>query len=183
MYPQFEKANIKFSAFSRFLNCLDEKQSLILCNSFIKSQLNYCPLIWMFCGNVANKDLNRIHKRALRILQNDYSSFEELLRKSNECTIRANNLQKLMLEVYKNINKKPSFMWNMFHEKSSQYDLRSKNLLILPQTNTIRHGNDRLIFPGSILWNYFQNDIKSKTPVCSFKKCMKSRSREDCNCK
>jgi len=63
----------------------------------------------MFCGNVANKDLNRIHKRALRILQNDYSSFEELLRKSNECTIRANNLQKLMFEVYKSINKKTIF--------------------------------------------------------------------------
>ena len=52
-----------------------------------------------------------------------------------------------MHEVYKCISKEnPSFMWNMFHEKSSQYDLRSKNLLMLPQTNTIRYGNDNVIF-------------------------------------
>ena len=69
--------------------------------------------------------LNRTHKRALRILQNDYSSsFEELLRKSNECTIHIKRLQKLVFEVYKCISREnPSFMWNMFHEKSSQYDL------------------------------------------------------------
>ena len=136
----------------------------------------------MFCGKVANKDLNRAHKRALRTLNNDYSSsFEELLRKLNECKIHFKNLQQLMLEAYKCIKKEPtSFMWNMFHEKSSQYDLRSKNLLILPQANTIRYGNDSLIFRGSISWNYLQNDIKSKTPFCSFKKCIKSWSAEGC---
>ena len=35
-------------------------------------------------------------------------------------------------------------MWNMFHEKSSQYHLRSKNLSMLLQTNTFRYGNDSL---------------------------------------
>ena len=90
----------------------------------------------MFCGKAANKELNRSHKRALRILRNDYSSpFEELLRKSNKCTIHIKNLKKLMLEVYKCLkNENPSFMWNMFHEKSIQYNLQSKNLLMLPQT-------------------------------------------------
>ena len=88
----------------------------------------------MFCGKVANEDLNSTHKRALRVSDNDYSpSFEELLQKSNECTIHSKNLQQLMLEVYKFINKEtPHFMLHMFHEKSSQYDLRSIYLLMLP---------------------------------------------------
>ena len=52
------------------------------------------------------------------------------------CTIHIKNLQNLMLEVYECINKdNPSFMWNMFHDKSSQCDLRSKNLLVSPQTH------------------------------------------------
>ena len=143
-----QKANNKISAFSRISKYLDEKQSLLLYNSFIISQFNYCSLIWMFGGKAANKELNRSHKRALRILRNDYSSpFEELLRKSNECTIHIKNLKKLMLEVYKCLkNENPSFMWNMFHEKSIQYNLRSKNLLMLPQTNTIKYGNDSIVF-------------------------------------
>ena len=50
----------------------------------------------MLCGKAANKELNRSHRRVLRILRNDYSSpFEELLQKSNACTIHIKNLQKI----------------------------------------------------------------------------------------
>ena len=60
----------------------------------------------MFFGKVARKDLNRAHKKALRILHNNHSfSFEELLRKSNECTVHIKNFQKLIQEVYKCSNK------------------------------------------------------------------------------
>ena len=90
-----QNANSKISAFSRISKYLDEKQSLILYNSFMTSQCNYCPSIWMYCGKTANKELNCSHRRALRILRNDYSSpFEELLRKSNECTNHITKLKK-----------------------------------------------------------------------------------------
>ena len=96
-----QKANNKISAFSIVSRYLNEKQSLLLYNSFITTQFNYCPLIWIFCGKFANNELNRTHKRALPILFNDYSSnFNELLHKANECTIHQINLQKLMFEVY-----------------------------------------------------------------------------------
>ena len=86
--------NSKINAFSRISKYLNEKQSLILYNSFITSQFNYCTLIWMFCGKAAKKELNHSHKRALRILRNDYfSPFEELLQKSNECTIHIKKLK------------------------------------------------------------------------------------------
>ena len=129
-----QKANNKISAFSRISHYLNEKQSRLLYNSFIMSQFNYCPLIWMFCGKVANNDLNRTHKRALRILLNDHTStFNELLHRVNECTIHQKNLQKLMLEVYNSLTQQnPSFLWDMFHEKDNKYNLRSKNLLMLP---------------------------------------------------
>ena len=83
-----QKANSKISAFSRISKFLNQQQSLIFYNPFITSQFNYCPLIWIFCGKAANKELNRSHRRALRILRNGYSSPpEELLQKSNEFTI------------------------------------------------------------------------------------------------
>ena len=114
---------------------------------------------YMLGGTAANKEVNRSHRRALRILPNDCSSpFEELLQKSNECTIHITNLKKLMLEAYKCLkNENPSLLWNMFHEKSIQYNLRSKNLLLLPQTNTIKYGNDSTVFRGSILLNCLPN--------------------------
>ncbi len=57
-----QQTNNKISAFSRVSNYFDKKQSLLLYNSLIMLQFNYCLLIWMFCGKVANNNLNRTHR-------------------------------------------------------------------------------------------------------------------------
>ena len=51
---------------------------------------------------------------------------------------------------------------------------------MLPQRNTIRYGNDSIVFRGSSLWSYLPNDIKSQTSVCSCKKCIENWSKEGC---
>ena len=54
---------------------------------------SYCPLIWLFCSKTANNDINRTHKRALRILYRDYeSTFEKLLEMDNTKTTHTKNL-------------------------------------------------------------------------------------------
>ena len=114
-----KKANNKTSAFSRVAEYLDQDKRCILYNTLIISNSNYCPLIWMFCGKDANVSINRVHKRALRIMWQDIAApFAELLARGNECTIHIRNLQKLMLEIYKCLNSEnPSFMWNIFQTK------------------------------------------------------------------
>ena len=94
------------------------------------------------------------------------------------------NTQKLMLEVYNSSTQQnPSFMWDMFHEKDNDYNLRSKNLLMLPQTKTTTCGNDSLSFRGSISWNSLLNDITTATSVCFFKSYIKQRNGESCRCR
>ena len=63
-----QKPNNNVSPFSSVSNYLSEKQSLLQYNSFIMSRSHYFPLIWKFWGEVANNDLNRTNKRALRII-------------------------------------------------------------------------------------------------------------------
>ena len=71
----------------------------------ILSNLNYCPLIWLFCNLSAIKKIDRAHKRALRLIYSDYdSSFQSLLRHSYSNTIHVKNLQKLMTEIHKSLN-------------------------------------------------------------------------------
>ena len=49
----------------------------------------------MFCGKTANEEVNRVHKRALRVLLNDYdSTFEELLHRNEEITIHVKKFAK-----------------------------------------------------------------------------------------
>ena len=72
--------NKKVIAFARLNNYISREQASTVCNAVILSSFNYCPLIWLFCNKGANKEIDRTHKRALRILYKDYeSSFETLL--------------------------------------------------------------------------------------------------------
>ena len=38
----------------------------------VKPQLNYCPLVWMFCPRKSNNLINKVQVRALRIIYNDH---------------------------------------------------------------------------------------------------------------
>ena len=77
----------------------------ILMKSFILSQFNYCPLVWMFHSKQFNNRINRIHEGALRITYKDYtSSFQDLLYNDKSVTIHIRNLQILATEIYKYIN-------------------------------------------------------------------------------
>ena len=67
---------------------LSRELAMKLCSTVIISSFNSCPLVWMFCGKEVNHKINRTHKRALRILHNDYhSSLNTLLKKSDIVTI------------------------------------------------------------------------------------------------
>ena len=46
----------------------------ILMKSFIISQFNYYPLVWMIHNRGLNNKINYIHERALRIVYDHYSS-------------------------------------------------------------------------------------------------------------
>ena len=133
-----QKVGKTVSAFSRVAPYMDEKKGKVLYHTFIMSNFNYCPVIWMLCGKTQNKEKDRIHKRALRILFNDYtSSFEELLQKLGSDRVHVKNIQNLMIGIFKCLShEKPSFMWNLFERKDLTYNLRSGLLLKLPKPQT-----------------------------------------------
>ena len=57
----------------------------MLFKSKVKSQLNYCPLIWMSCSQNANNLINKIQEMSLKLIANDKTStFEYLLQVNNE---------------------------------------------------------------------------------------------------
>ena len=78
----------------------------ILMNSFLNSQLNYCPLVSMFHSRSINNKINHLrdyglHERVLRIVYNDFkSSFKNLLEKDGTVSIHVKickNLQQKCL--------------------------------------------------------------------------------------
>ena len=114
-----KKASNKLYALARISPYLNDHKRKMLMRSFVISQFNYCPIIWMYCQRKSNNLINRIHERALRIAYSDYvSDCNTLLAKDDSVTIHERNIQALILEIYKTISGlNPSFMTNIFNLK------------------------------------------------------------------
>ena len=91
-----KSAGNQLNALTRLKSFLGLKERVVLVNSFIYSNFDYCPLVWMFSHKKSLNKTEILHKRALRFLLNDYdeNSYEELLEKSGKCNI---NLRRIFL--------------------------------------------------------------------------------------
>ena len=179
----YKKANQKLHALARLSNYIDPIKSEILMNSFIRSQFNYCPLVWMFHDRATNLKLNRIHERALRLVCKDSESELEKLKKKY-VTIHQHNLQLLMIEIFKTKNNlNPTFMKNIFTERNIYYSLRCENHLQLPKVKTTTYGIENIEFRGHHLWSSLPKEIKDSNTLAEFKRKIKLWNGNTCICR
>ena len=75
-----KKASQKLHVRTRIVNYMNLPKRKALMKTFVISQFNYCPLLWMFRSRKVNHRINSIHGRALRVTYQDYkSTFLKLL--------------------------------------------------------------------------------------------------------
>ena len=115
------KVSRKVIALGRIANYMPLEKRRIVMKTFIASQFNYCPLIWMFHSRTINNKINRLHERAIRIVFTDFkSSFEGLLTKDKSLSIYERNIETLALEINKFLTGlSPNFLNNIFHKNIS----------------------------------------------------------------
>ena len=64
-------------------------------NALFKSQLSYCPLVWMFFNRSLKTKINRLHERWVWMVYNNKNSpFNELPEKDSFVSIHHQNVQK-----------------------------------------------------------------------------------------
>ena len=57
------KGNQKLHALARIAKYLNENKLKIIMKTFIQSQFNYCPLVWMFHNRTLSNKINKLHER------------------------------------------------------------------------------------------------------------------------
>ena len=62
----------QLNALFRLKRFLGYKEKMILINCYFMANFNYCPLVWMFSSASSLKKIEKLQKRALRFLYNDY---------------------------------------------------------------------------------------------------------------
>ena len=179
-----KKASSKIRALLRIRSYLSVKTAKFLCNAYILSNFNYCPLIWMRFDKTSNASIDKIHRRALTVVYGKCNcSLSELLELSNSVTFHIRFIRRLMVEIFKSVhNLSPDFISELFVPKSSGYDLRRGHQLVLPPTNTVKFGLHSLSFAGSLLWDRLPKDVKSTESVKTFESNIKSLPKNFCTC-
>ena len=108
----------------------------------VKTQFNYCPVVWMFCPRSSNNLINSVQQRELRITYNDkLTEFKSLLLNRNEITIHQRNLQILMTETYEIINHiAPPVMSSLFKILENTHYTRHFQVLSNESRRTVNYG-------------------------------------------
>ena len=92
----------------------------------------------MFSTRAVNDKINRLHETGLRALLNDdTSTFNDMLSKSNDTTIHVKNIQKLMIEFYKYLyGLSAPVVKEFFTKRLFKHNPRNCRVTLLPNPKT-----------------------------------------------
>ena len=174
----------KLSALLRLSPYLDTNKRKTIYTIMVKSQLNYCPLVWMFCPRRSNNLINIVQERALRITYNDQQTdFKSLLSNHNEIIIHQRNLQVLMTEIYKIINDiAPPIVSSLFEIRENTHNTRYFQVLSNESRRTVNYGIEIICHRAPFLWANLRPEYKLANSLNIFKRKIKNWKGENWPC-
>ena len=178
------KAGRQLNVLQRLKGSLDYASRLSIYKSFIMSNFNYCPVVWMFTSKSSLSKLEDIQRRALRFVLDDYTSnYHELLNKANVPGVKIMALRYLAIEVYKCVNGlNPKYLNDIFTIKKCKYDLRDDSLINRNKVSTTSHGLKSFKDYGAKIWNLPPESCKGAISLREFKDLIKSWNGPKCSC-
>ena len=177
-----KKASNQINAVMRLCNVLETNVKQDIYRSFIKSNFNYCPIIWIV-SNIKNlKKLEKIQYRALKFVFNDFqNSYEDLLVKSKNLSVSVYIMHCIVTEVFKCLNElAPVYLQDMFVRHQTRYVTRNEDKLLQRRFKTEKYGYYSFSYLGAKLWNRMPPHIKNAVNLYDFKNQLKSW--DDCSC-
>ena len=175
----------KLNCLARLAKTLTKNQRVLLFNSFIKGQFNYCPLIWMFCSRRSHNSIDKLYERALRLAYDDFTTPSKNLYETYKVhSIHHTNIQILMIEVYKILNNlSPPLISDMFTLRTSNYSFRNFRELSTDSRSSVWMGTESLQFRAPQLWQSVPEETKKSPTLEIFKRRIKLWKPNNCQCR
>ena len=174
----------QLNVLQRLSKSLNENTRLTVFKSFIRSNFNFCPIIWHFCSQTNTEKLEKLQYGALRIVYNDFqSSYEDLLRRVNTTTLHLRRMQSIAIETFKCLNGiAPEYIRDLLKSKNNKYNFRYENMLQLPTVRTSRYGKKSFRFEAARVWNSLPHEIRCANNFKEFKRLVHTWTGPRCKC-
>ena len=179
-----QKASWHINAVSRIAKYLNPRGLKSLFNSFILSNFTYCCQIWHFCSKENRLKIEKIQKRALRVILNDYESpYSKLLENANASSMHVRRLRVIAKDTFNIINgSAPRFLCDLVKIKEMRV-LRDPSRAIQPKTRTIKFGLNSFRYEAAYIWNNLPAEYKACEDFAQFQRNIEIWSGPPCNCR
>ena len=154
---------MQLNALGRLQKYMGKSEKVTIVNSFMYASFKYCPVAWHFSTCESIRKIDKIQKRCLRIVLDDYcSDYGVQLRESGKVTIEIKRLKVLAIEIFKTVNNlNPNNIKDMFTPKLHP-KVRPTDILV-KHHNTITYRTKSLKTLVPKICNQLPEDIKSET--------------------
>jgi hypothetical protein len=164
----------QINALKRMKHNLDKPCKQTIYNSYISSNFNYCPSVWMFANKSNMEKLEKINKRALRFVINDNDAdYDEICRDEKLLNIYKRCIKTVAVLMYKVKNQSaPVFIQDLFTRREPMYAIRDDDLFNIPRFKTVTYGKKSFTYYGAKMWSYIPVEIKEKGSLKCFKNAL-----------
>ena len=179
-----KKASKQLAVLKRLGRFLTKQGKLVIYNSFIASNFSYCPLAWHFCSVTSTNKLEKVQERALRFINNDFtSSLSELLKLTNTQPLHVRRLKLMACEVYKIVNDlSPQYISDLVNIKVSPYDFRGEKKADIPRVKSTRYGLRSFRSEAPRIWNRLPNNFRVAESYPQFRRLIQRWDGLGCQC-
>ena len=179
-----KKASKQLCVLKRIGKDLSKQGKVLIFKSFILSNFNYCPLAWHFCSLRSTRKMEKIQERAIRFIENDFTSpLADLLKINKLSFLHISRIRNMACEVVKILNKiAPEYINNLIHVKKSVYNFRRGSQLEVPRVNTTRYGLKSFRYEAARIWNILPEYIKKCETFSEFRGLLHVWDGPVCTC-
>ena len=137
-----------------------------------------------FCSNRSLYMLEKVNKKAIRDVLNDYvSTYRDLLDKVSKPTLYVARLKAIAIEAYKcYVNENPQYIDAMFDSVDKPYNLRGVPLAEQPKVKTTSSGLNTFTYQAAKIWNSLPSHYKEASSLSDFKQHILKWPGPDCQC-
>ena len=153
---------------------------ITLYDSMVLPLFDYCSAVWSGCGITNREYLNRLQRRAVRIIEGREVKQNDIRSTLNWPSLEVRRNYQTCLQVFKCLNGlAPAYLLNKFSLSRDfhSHNTRNKDLIRLPRAKTSKFQTS-FYYNGAKLWNTLPPHITQENTLSLFKKNLKKHLSE-----